>query len=474
MQKDIERQKALVAKGGLVDFVRMAWPLVEPARAYQHNWHIDVIAAHLEAVSRGEIRNLIINVPPGFMKSLLVCVFWPVWEWIQRPGIRWINASFDLGITTGQAKKIVDILQSKWFQDRWGDLLKSRDPAVGKLDTTETGWRISTSVRGKATGFHADITVVDDPIKPRDLTKKLLLLVLDWWDQTMASRQADPKTGRRVIIMQRLHETDLAGVAIATGDYVHVRLPMRYEAEYPCETPWGRDPRTEEGELLWPSRVPIEAVAKLEKELGPVGTAAQLQQRPSPAKGLIFEKGWFQEYDELPPDIDQWVQSWDMTFKAEDASDYVCGGVIARKGANYYLVHLLCERLSFPECIPAVKGFSTQYPQALEKLVEDKANGPAIVATLNREIPGLVLVNPQGGKVSRANACAPILKAGNFWIPRGARWGPALIAQMTGFPKGANDDMVDMVSQALNHMQANVSNLVAAMAALQARMDGKR
>ena len=463
------RDVATIQKGGLADFIRIAWKLVEPAIQYSHNWHIDVVSEHLEAVSRGTIRNLIINEPPGSSKSLMVSVFWPVWDWIETPGRRWIYASYDLGLQKRDGKKALDIIQSPWFQERWGSkfALTETDPSVLKYENDKGGWRYGTSVRGPVTGRHAHRLVVDDPVKPLEATKVNLQKCLEWWNGTMGTRQADAKKTAKVVMMQRLHDLDLAGEMIKTGDYEVLRLPMRYEARNPCVTVLGvADRRTKEGELLDPRRVPEVEVAKLEKVLGPVGTAAQLQQRPTPEGGNIFHKSWLAKlYDFPPTDLDQIIQSWDMAFKKTEETDYVCGQVWGRKGPDYYLLYLINERLSFVDTLAAVREVIAQYPYALVKLVEDKANGPAVVSMLELEFPGWELVDPRGGKVARANAVAPLYKGGNVYLPRYAPWLQTYRDQLTGFPKAPNDDMVDCSSQALSWMLENVSNLEAAMAA---------
>lgn len=472
----VGRDRAIVAKGGLGDFIRLAWKQVEPSRNYVENWHIGAISEHLQAVSSGQIRNLVINVPPGSTKSLSVSVFWPVWNWIMAPELRWIYASFDLKLQKRDGRRCLDLISSKWFQDRWGEkvALVEKDAPVLQFSNTAGGWRYGTSVRGTVTGNHADRLIVDDPIKPLDATKVNLERCLEWWDGTMGTRQVNPKTTAKVVMMQRLHDRDLAGEMIRRGGYEVLRLPMRYEAKNPCVTVLGKaDPRTEEGQLLDPVRVPEEEVQKLEAVLGPLGTAAQLQQRPTPAGGNIFQLVWLQNtYESLPLSVDQWVLSADCTFKGKADSDFVCIQVWARVGVDFYLVDLINERLSFTDTVIRIREMSNRWPLALVKLVEDAANGAAVVDTLRRELHGLELVKPKGGKEARANAVTPVFRSGNVYLPASAPWLGAYKDQLSSFPYAANDDMVDSTTQALSWMLENVNNLEAAMAEVR-RLQGR-
>lgn len=485
--------------GSLHRFVRMAFGQVEPT-PFVDNWHIGVLCEYLEAVSRNEISRLVVNVPPGTMKSLTVSVFWPLWEWIRKPETKWMFASYDATLSARDGRRMLRVLQSKWFQKRFDTRLTELRPAATDFENTEGGFRFATSVAGKATGRHADIQVVDDPIKPHDMrgslavTKKAIEAVSTWWKETMASRRADPETFRRVIVMQRLHEDDLAGEMLREGGWTHLCMPMRAEPTKTCvclnEECTPQDPRREDGELLWPERFPEDVVIEDETtSMGPSVAAAQNQQRPTPATGGIFQKGWFRYWHRVPgkrppsddkfpcrdtecrvlPDGGTWIQSWDMTFKGTDGTDFVAGGVWLFKSPDFYLVHQVCARMSFVEAAQAVADMTARYPLAFTKLIEDKANGPAIVDVLKRKVNGLVLVNPQGGKEARAHACSGLFEAGNVFLPHDelAPWVPAYRAQLATFPRGVNDDMVDQTTQALIRLQARHVPLVEAMRAVQ-------
>lgn len=466
----LEREIGL--RGSLHEFVKMAWPLVEPGTPFKDNWHVRLVCDHLEAVSRGEIRKLIINVPPGSSKSLLTSVFWPAWEWVRKPRTRWINVSFDGGLTLRDARRMLLILRSDWYRERWGDrITMPLDVAAGEFGNVQGGWRFSTSVEGKMTGRHCDIMIIDDPIKPQDISKTTLEACKRWWTETVPSRFGDQKTGRRVMIMQRLHEEDLAGVAIREGGWEHLRIPMRFEAQARSATAIGGDTRQVDGELMDPERFPEEAVHAMEIAMGTRTAAAQLQQRPAPAAGAIFMRKWFKKYAVLPARFDQQLISVDAAFKDTDGSDYVCGTVWGMRAGEFYLLDRVKEHLDFPGTCELVERLVRKFPKAMAKLIEDKANGSAVIQVLQKKIPGIVAIEPEGGKEARAHAVAPLYEAGNVWHPDAslAPWVDDFEEEMVVFPFGSHDDQVDSTTQALLYMHGRSAAYAQAMAKVRAQ-----
>lgn len=484
-------QREIGLRGGLHRFIRMAWHIVEPGREFVDNWHIGAIAEHLEAVTRGQIRNLVINVPPGCMKSLSCNVFWPVWDWIQDPGQRFIYASFDQRLV-GQRDggKCIELVNSSWFRDRWGDrVMISPDAAAGEFYTQAKGMRLATSPGGRVMGYHTNKFVNDDLVKPAAMTDEYLASLQDWRKSTAASRGLPGMS--TVLIMQRLHENDPAGEALREGGWEHLMLPMRYEPERKCSTSIGFvDPRTVAGELLWPSYKDEAEITKTEKDMGSQVAAAQLQQRPAPPGGIVFQRSWFKFYKVAPDKFDASCLSFDFAFKDVARSDFVAMSAFGRKGSDFYLVDLHVERLDFPGSLALVKRKARRWPRFLAKLVEDKANGPAVISMLKKEIPGLIPVTPEGGKAARANAVAPLHEAGNVWYPHpdGAIVEPMRgetttttpfvwdgkpsnvdphLDSMAGFPFMAHDDDVDAETQALLYLRNRANKFLEAMKALQ-------
>lgn len=444
----------------LVWFIRHAWPLVEKTE-YRHNWHIELIAAHLEAVTRGELRKLVINVPPGSMKSLEVCVFWSAWQWIINPTTAQLFTSFDIGLTTRDAEKVRTIISSEWFQARWGHRAKVNlaDP-VREFECYDAegqftgGWRYSTSVDGKTTGRHPDVRVIDDPTKPKNVTKAALEETKLWWQNTMRSRARDPATVATVLIMQRLAEDDLAGYFLEEGGWTHVCIPLEYDSSRPCSTPWGKDPRTAEGESFWPNRFTLDVIREIKKETPDVATwSAQYAQNPSPPGGNLFKVEWITKRWKELPESGVWASSWDFAVKGESTSDWVVGQTWLQFQSSYFLVDQVRERADFNRSKAMLRGLTSKWPKTQAKLIEDKANGPAIINELSGSIPGLVPIKVgSDSKYSRAVACTPAFAAGNVWLPESGsnEWTLDYERELLAFPKARNDDQVDATSQYLN------------------------
>lgn len=477
--KDLERARGLRS---LYAFGEMAWPYIDP-RPFQGNWHIEEVCTHLSAVTRGECRFLILSQPPNTGKSIWVDVIWPVWEWLHLPANRVASVSYDGRLTLRDAGKSLALIQTPWFQERWGDLVSvpKHKPAEGDYKTAKGGHRFATFIGGAFTGRHFDRVSVNDPIKPKDVTGKVLENVSKWWNETLPSR-LEPKTGALILTMQRLHEADPTGIALAekaagARDWVHLRLPMKYEAEAPCQTPFGGDRRTEEGELLWPDRFPEEEVRQLARNSRMF--AAQYQQRPVPEGGQIFKREWFGcwvpagqavtsnegELRILPSKFDKVVLSVDCAFKDGDGNDYVAIQVWGKKGPDYYLLDQDYGHMGFGDTVAAIRKMRRKWPKAHTVLVEDKANGSAVIETLRKEMSGIVPVNPEGGKVARANAVVPLFEGRNVYHPHPEirDWVDELRDEMVAFPFARHDDRTDATTQALVYFLGRTSNHAKAM-----------
>ncbi len=471
-------------------FVEHCWagvPLY--ADRFLPGWHIDAICEHLEAVSSGEVRRLVVMVPPGSTKSTIASVCWPVWEWTSRPGRRHITASYDRGLATTFAVLSRNIIQSDWFQLRWGRRFQLAVDENMKTEYANNrgGRRISVPTNS-TTGRHADVIVIDDPHDAAVILSDAKREdTIEWHDGTITTRFNDPQKGCEVIIAQRLHERDLIGHVLAKdpGEWTVLCLPERFETRHPRRTPAkvklpsGRviagDPREQEGELLCPGRVDERESRRRAKDLGSFRAAGQLQQRPAAREGAILKRSYWQFF---PP---EWLedgerhrlprfhglaQSWDTAFKDKSVNDYVCGGLWGLSGPNVYLLAVRKERMSLSKTKVAIKDMTgwaeAEWPKLpMRILIERSANGNDIIAELQAEVRGVLPVPVDGSKTARAQAAEPALEGKNVFVPGRAdpsmpsfydpqgtpAFTQSLIESCASFPFGEYDDEVDMLTQ---------------------------
>lgn len=459
------REQGELLTNSLRDFVRASWHVVEPANPYLHNWHIDAISEHLEAVAGGQIQYLLINVPPGTAKSLICSVQFPAWLWLKKPEDRLICGTYAHKLTVRDAVRSRSLLTSPWYAETFQPTWKLRDDSNEKdlYYNTASGFRLAVSVTGQGTGHRGSGVILDDILSvDESYSDTERERACRWVRQTMSSRRNNLAKDWQIAIGQRLHESDPYAEMLASGDYQHLCLPSEFEMGRRSVTSIGfADPRQVEGELLFPALFPPAVLAKAKRDMGEYAYAGQHQQRPSPAGGGIFKADWWKFYTEKPAKFDVVIQSWDLAFKDTDGSDYVVGQVWGKLGANKYLLDQARDRMSFTATKQAIRAMSQKWPEATLKLVEDKANGPAVIDSLKDEITGIVAVNPEGGKEARAHAVSPEVEAGNVWLPRDAAYTDGYLYEMGVFPNGAHDDQVDATTQALNRLRNMSGGLMA-------------
>jgi len=370
-------------------YVLAAWSSLEPATRFVDNWHVGAICEHLQAVAERQILRLIINMPPRFLKSNLVSVLWHTWVWTRWPERRFLTGSYAKDLATRDAVAARRVMETAWYRRHFEHVFTfTTDQNVKtRYENDKRGYRVTTSPDSASTGEGGDHLVIDDPISAKEATSEVVRKSANsWWKESMSTRFNDPKTGTAVLVMQRLAQDDMTGMLLGEGGWDHLILPMRYEAAHRKVTSLGFvDPRTEEGQLLFPERYDLESVERLEKDLGSYGTAGQLQQRPVPRGGAIFLRNnyrfWMGRVEDV--EYEECVISVDCAFKDLKDSDYVALQVWGRRGADKILLYRKRERLSFTQTKLLIE---TVWPKFRTKtvavLIEDKANCPAVIDTL--------------------------------------------------------------------------------------------
>ena len=445
----------------LKEFTKNSWQAIEPGRDFHDNWHIDAISEHLQAVVEGDIKRLIINIPPRHMKSISVAVALPAWTWTIQPSKKFLYASYAGSLSIRDSVKCRRLIDSRWYKEHFGESFKLTGDQNQKqrFENDKTGARIATSVDGALTGEGGDIIVIDDPHNVRESESSAVRDgVLEWWDQAMQTRLNDPKTGAFIIIMQRVHERDLTGHILANemdGEWDHLCIPARYEIGHPTPTRSRlgfTDPRTKEGDLLWPERIDAKTLGNLERSLGSYASAGQLQQRPMPKGGGILKAEWWVpwEKNELP-DIEYVLQSWDTAFSTKEKSSYsarTTWGVFRKDGQiNAMVLEMWYDRVSYPELRKlAQEAYYDWEPDAV--LIEKKASGQSLLQDLRMAGVPVLEYMPDRDKEARAHASSALLEDGRIYYPSDKKWAKNLIDICASFPATDNDDIVDTCTQA--------------------------
>lgn len=456
--KNLEKAKACLIKQSLKDFVKEFWPIVEPGTPYVHGWHIDAICEHLEACYRREIRNIIINMPPRCMKSLLISVFYPVWVWIQNPAERFIFSSYAQSLSVRDSIKCRRLIESPLFQLLFGDLFKLSGDQNTKLrfDNDKTGYRLATSIDGATTGEGGDQIIVDDAQSASEAgSEAVVLSTTEYFDGTLSTRGNNPKTVVFIVVMQRLAENDLTGHLLEKGGFEHLVLPMEFDPEKRCRTSIGwQDPRTIEGELLWPERFDEAYLTTMRQKLGSYHYSGQMNQAPSPKGGGMFKREWF-EIVKAVPAIGKRVRYWDRAGtvkKKGNSPDWTVGLKMCKdRDGVHYIEHVSRFQESSLKVQTSIENFAKQdgYPCKIYLEQEPGASGKAEVETIIRKLGGFAAyADPkQVDKITRASPLSAQAEAGNVKLLEGD-WNQDFLDELSKFPLGKHDDQVDAASGA--------------------------
>lgn len=497
------REETAKLESSLIEFYKAAWETIDPA-PYVDGWHLHAIAEHLEAVSKGQIRKLLITVPPRHSKTLMCSVIWPAWLWAkersaEHPLIgaqaKFLCLSYGDDLALDSALLMRRLIESDWYQARWGKRVKltSDQEAKSKFDTTAGGSRISAGFGGTLTGRGGDIKIIDDPLKADDAESEVKRqAVIRRYDGTLKSRMTDPRHTAEVAIMQRLHENDLAGHILDTDpDFELLMLPAEFEPERRIYTGIGwTDPRKIEGQSLWPERFGTKELATFKRNA--YEWAGQWQQRPEIRGGSILKREWWQHHvtdDGSVPQMSYVVASVDPAYTSKEENDpsgFVVLGVYEDHGVTKVMVmNAWRKRLELhgphidrepgetePQYIKRTQptwGLVEWIAQSCKRfkvdklLVEAKASGHSVAQEIRRlhshQGWGTQLIDPRGqDKVARVYAVQHLFAEGMIHIPAYSdgtlrEWGQQLQDECAAFPKGSTDDMVDALSQGLKHLR---------------------
>ncbi len=459
------------AESSLIEFIRQAWHIVEPKNVFVDGWHLDAICEHLEAVSAGQIQNLLINIPPRHMKSLAVSVFFPAWEWMHNPSLRYVYSSYAEQLSKRDSRKCRKLIQSLWYQSRWGSAFEISSDQNEKLrfENNETGVRVATSVDGMGTGEGGDRIIVDDAHKIKEggsIVKRMG--VLEWWNEEMSTRLDDEDTGVKIIVGQRVHQNDLSGYVLKEEHgYAEVILPARYEGENRIKSPvidkktgkpW-KDRRTKVGEPLW-RKFGIKQLDKRESKMTVFAIASQQQQQPTPRGGGLFKVESFKiekNFDRSA--IVRSVRYWDKAG-TKDAGK-MTAGVLMHKlvDESHVIENIIRGQWEYPEREKRIR--QTAKIDGIEVMIrheqEGGSGGKESAQSTTKGLSGYKVEadHPTGSKEVRAEPFSSQVSNGSVILIDGAWAGTSVtdyLEELEMFPTGTYSDQVDASAGAFNSL----------------------
>lgn len=498
----------------LIEFVQQAWPSIDPA-PWQDNWALEGLCDHLEAVTYGSIKRLLVNFPPRCGKTKLILTCWPVWTWIQQeksatsgPGVQFLTASYGYPLALTSANEQRQLIESPWFQKHWPGVIRLKSDQNSKADYANQhgGRRQSTSISGVLIGLGGTINVLDDGNNTERVeSDPERQSAIRGFKEFSGTRLNDPKNGAIVVVQQRLHQEDISGHILDSedaADWVHYCVPMEYDPARHCRTILGydeqdlpviwEDPRTEDGELMWPERWDPKRLAIIKRNLGPYMASGRLNQAPSPAEGGIIPREWWQVYDEdaanaagvvmqnnvlhYPP-VSYVLVSVDTAYGNKEINSFnacTVWGVWFDRYERPRVVMMEAWRWRGP-LLGEKPEPNTPLSEARKKwgltervldtarrrkadaiLIENKTRATDLNRELIRNLrPGECMVyldNPAGDKTSRLHSTVPLFADKIVYVPE-TEWAEMVMTEVMQVPKGKHDDLADTVSAALNWLR---------------------
>ncbi|CAJ0849409.1 hypothetical protein AMST5_00121 [freshwater sediment metagenome] len=440
-------------------FVLRSFGALCPGQQFVPGFYIDAIVHQLERLRRGEITRLIINMPPRSLKSLIASVAFPAFILGNDPTQRIICASYSSDLSRHHSNNFRALISTPWYQalfphTRIGPYRDSE----AEVEFAARGFRMATSVGGTLTGRGGNLLVIDDPLKPQDaLSDAKRVAVNEWYSNTLVSRLDDKRTGKILIVMQRLHMDDLTGFLLESSDeWTVLSLPAIAVDYETIALPYGRVHHRRPGELLAPEREPQPVLDGLRNMLGSDVFSAQYQQSPVPPGGAMVKRAWVKRFSELPlpKDVTLVLQSWDTAMKGGPDNDWsVCTTWLCTRDFKFYLIDLWRDRVDYPTLKAKVIELAERWG-ARRILIEEAGSAIGLIQELQYQLYALIGVKPERDKISRMAVASAKFEAGNVVFPERASWLHDLEAELFAFPGSRHDDQCDSISQALNDPDA--------------------
>lgn len=441
-------------RGRLIAFTERCFNELMPAKEYLHNWHLEAIAYHLEQIASGEIKRLVITLPPRSLKSLIASVAFPAWLLGHDPHRRIISATYGRALATDHANQFRRVTKSYWYQALFPAMrVDPRKDTEEEVQTSVGGYRLTATVGGALTGRGGSTIIIDDAMKAADAQSEVARRnVNSWFDETLLSRLDDKRNDAIIIVMQRLHVDDLVGHVLRSGGWVHLDLPAIADEAAVVPISRQRFYHRKAGELLHPDREPQQVLDELRVAMGSAAFSAQYQQQPVPPGGNMIKWNWFGVWTH-PPEKKGYsskiVQSWDTALKSNQLADYSVGITALVEKDAIYILDVVRERLDYPALKKRIVREKEHWDADIV-LIEDKGSGQSLIQDLRADLIFAKAILPVGDKIVRMSACTAKIESGAVLLPRSARWLDEFKTELMAFPDGVHDDQVDALSQLIN------------------------
>ena len=433
----------------LLSFAEFSFRVVRPNTAFRPNWHLEALAYKLSQVATGDVRRLIVTMPPRNLKSLFASVALPAWYLGHNPSERVVAVSYSDQLARAHANDFRRVVNDPRYQSTFPNMRLAQD-TDRVITTTMRGRRYATSIEGTLTGLGGNLVIIDDPLKEGDAQSEAVRKrVIEWYRSTLLSRPDDKKTARILLVMQRVHQDDLAGYLQDRGGFEILNLPAIAPETQSYELGGGRVYVRRRHELLHPTHEPIEVLRELKREMGPVAFSAQYQQSPVPPGGTIIKRAWLVTYDHMPvyQSGDHLIMSWDIALSEQEKGDYTACVVLLRRREVFYVLEVIRGRWRFDDLKRKVLDVKRHYGRGT-LLIEESPISKGLMQSLEQSSINVTPYKPDTDKRARLIAQSDIFAGGSVLLPKRAPWMEEFTAEVLAFP-GRHDDQVDALTQGL-------------------------
>jgi predicted phage terminase large subunit-like protein len=431
-------------------FAEFAFGVVRPNTEFKPNWHLEALAEKLSQVASGDVRRLIVTIPPRNLKSLFASVALPAWYLGHNPAERVVCVSYSDMLARAHANDFRQLVNHPLYQATFPAMRLARD-TDREIVTTMRGKRYATSIEGTLTGLGGNLVIIDDPIKQEDAhSEAVRKRTVEWFRHTLLSRPDDKQIARILLVMQRVHLDDLAGYLEEQGGFDILNLPAIATKTQTYDLGGGRTHLRRQGEILHPAHEPPSVLLELKRQMGPIAFSAQYQQSPIPPDGTIIKRQWLTSYDHYPmlAKGDRVIMSWDIALSEEQKGDYYACVVLLQRKEVFFVMEVIRGRLRFDDLRRKILEVKQRIGTGT-LLIEDSPISKGMIQSLEERSINVTKYSPDTDKRSRLIAQSDLFAGGSVRLPKTAPWLEEFTAELLAFPGGRHDDQVDALTQAL-------------------------